>query len=159
MKARIFYDSKLARLLLPGCHTIMLFGAVFTKKKERKSVYDAGINFFSDVVKNHELIHVAQYRECFVSGCVLAVLFVFLRGFSLWYVLLPVLLYYVLYLVEWAVSFVHHLFSKRKKDFVGANDKAYDASAMEMEAYDNERDLDYLSRRKWYAFMKYYGKL
>ena len=39
------------------------------------------------------------------------------------------------------------------------NDAAYHASAFEMEAYAHEAEANYLSSRRWFAFVKYYGKL
>ncbi|MDR3141960.1 MAG: hypothetical protein LBU37_09585 [Tannerellaceae bacterium] len=118
----------------------------------------------SDRVRNHEKIHVAQYLECFILGFVLAT---FLIGYtcslaSLWLLLLPFSLYYILYLVEAGISFVHHFFAHSKKNagrYGIAQRSAYLNSAIEMEAYDNETDFKYIEKRSWCAFIKYYGKL
>lgn len=146
---KIFYNSWIAKLLLlfSTCSTIMLFGAVFSKKA-----------VLSDEEKAHESIHVVQYLECFILGTLLLFVLLYL-GASIWFILLPIICYYILYLMEWLVSFIHHLFSKRKKDFVKANGKAYWSSAMEMEAYDNQNNPLYLKTRKFLAFVRYYGKI
>jgi hypothetical protein len=69
------------------------------------------------------------------------------------------LLYYILYLVEAGISFVHHLFAQGKKDVRRAQRNSYLNSAMEMEAYENEIDPEYIEKRSWCSFIKYYGKL
>ena len=146
MKKKIHYNSRLAKILLflGTCHTIMFFGFVLSK---RKAVY------ISRETENHEFIHVVQYWVCFTIGAVAAI---FLTHVSWWFLLLPPLLYYILYVLEAAVSFVHHFFSTRKKNAAAAADKAYYASAMEMEAYANEHNPEYLKDRVWYANFLYY---
>ena len=78
---------------------------------------------------------------------------------SWWFVALPVVLYYLLYVGEWLVSFVHHFFSTKKKNAATASNNAYYASAMEMEAYENEGNFEYLMIRPWWANFRYYGRL
>ena len=50
--------------------------------------------------------------------------------------------FYVWYLVEWLVRLVRH-------------GNAYRQLSMEREAYENQRDLDYLKHRRHYAWRKY----
>lgn len=38
------------------------------------------------------------------------------------------------------------------------HDRAYSSISFEQEAYTHERDQDYLSHRKWYAWLKYVFK-
>lgn len=146
---KIFYDNKLAKLLLAfsSCHTTMFFGSVISKRAAGRLTKED---------ENHEFIHMVQYWVCFTIGAVLAMV---LTHVTWWAALLPVFLYYILYGVEWLISMVHHFFSKKKKDLAAANDKAYRASAMEMEAYANEGNFEYLMTRPWYANFMYYGKL
>lgn len=147
---KIYFNNRLAKILLSlsSCHTIMLFGFVVSKlEKER----------ITKVIENHEFIHVVQYWVCFTIGSVLAIPLVY--SVSWWFILLPALLYYFLYITEAGISFVHHFFSTKKKDPAGATDKAYRNSAMEMEAYANENNFEYLMTRPWWANFRYYGKL
>lgn len=156
----IFYNSWLARILLfRGYSTIMLFGAVFTKKTA-----------LTDRVIRHEKTHQTQYLEVMTVSVILLLLvdiILVCSGMSektvnlmLWLtVTVPPFVYYVMYGLEWAVSFIHWFFSKRKKSVVEANGKAYRNSAMEMEARFNENVTGYLLRRKAFAFLKYYGTL
>lgn len=50
--------------------------------------------------------------------------------------------FYLWYLVEWLVRLVRH-------------GNAYRRLSMEREAYENQRDLDYLKHRRHYAWRKY----
>ena len=50
--------------------------------------------------------------------------------------------FYLWYLVEWLVRRVRH-------------GNAYRRRSMEREAYENQRDLDYLKHRRHYAWRKY----
>ena len=61
---KIYYNNWLAKLILwDGYSTIMLFGFILTKRKS-----------LSEKTLNHEAIHVAQYKECFVLGLILMAL-------------------------------------------------------------------------------------
>lgn len=57
-----------------------------------------------------------------------------------------VLFFYMIYLAEY-----FFLFIKFKNSY-----KAYRMISFEREAYDNEVDLEYLQRRKFWAFLKYW---
>ena len=152
---RVYYNSKLAKLILfKGYSTIMLFGSVFTKESS-----------LPPEVLNEEMIHARQYKDCITLGLLFDVVLVF--GFlrypcypTVWLILLvPLVFYYAMYFFEWLISFIHHFFSKKRKDVAEANEKAYHASAMEMEAKENRDNLKYLQTRHFCAFFKYYGKL
>lgn len=56
--------------------------------------------------------------------------------------------FYIIYFLEWIVR----LFQK------GPNHSAYRAISFEQEAYNNERDAQYLKNRKHYAWLKYWKK-
>jgi len=58
---------------------------------------------------------------------------------------LGILFFYLWYLIEFTLRFIQF------KDF----DKAYRRISFEREAYDKEGELDYLSRRKFWAFWRY----
>ena len=69
------------------------------------------------------------------------------------------LFYYILYLAEWFVSFVYHLFTDNIIGSGKVNANAYRASAFEMEAKLNQDNPNYLKERKWGAWFRYYGKI
>ena len=57
-----------------------------------------------------------------------------------------IIFFYLWYLIEWGIRF-----------FTNTNN-AYFCISFEQEAYDNEKNLNYLSKRKHYAWLKYLGK-
>lgn len=148
---KVFYNSKLAKLLLfSGYSTIMLFGFIFTKKDSLRPS-----------TLRHEMIHVEQYKECLTAFIFPFALFAVFN--SLWWILIYPLMYYIMYGVECLISYIYNIFkgifTKQKFSWEEINDKAYNASAFEMEAHDNEGKEDYLETRKGFAFIKYYGKV
>lgn len=54
--------------------------------------------------------------------------------------------FYIWYFIEWLIRLVIN----------GMH--AYRMLSFEQEAYDNEKNLDYLNNRKRYSWFKYYGK-
>jgi hypothetical protein len=58
---------------------------------------------------------------------------------------LGVVFFYVWYFLEFCIRVV----------LIGNTDAAYRRICFEKEAYENERDLEYLSKRKFWAFLKY----
>lgn len=143
----IYYNNLLAKLILFGnYHTIMLFGFILTK-----------LNVLSETVFRHEKTHQKQYVECMEIAVVPAILLSVYA--SLWWLLLIPAFYYLLYLGEWLVSFVYHLFTDDKIGGGKVNSNAYRAGAMEMEAKLNQDNPNYLKERKWGAWIKYYGNV
>lgn len=143
----IYYNNLLAKLILFGnYHTIMLFGFILTK-----------LNELSEAVLRHEKTHQKQYVECMEIAAVPAILLSVYA--SLWWLLLIPAFYYLLYLGEWLISFVYHLFTDDKIGGGKVNGNAYRAGAMEMEAKLNQDNSNYLKERKWGAWIKYYGNV
>lgn len=143
----IYYNNLLAKLILFGnYHTIMLFGFILTK-----------LNELSEAVLRHEKTHQKQYVECMEIAAVPAILLSVYA--SLWWLLLIPAFYYLLYLGEWLISFVYHLFTDDKIGGGKVNGNAYRVGAMEMEAKLNQDNPNYLKERKWGAWIKYYGNV
>lgn len=59
---------------------------------------------------------------------------------------LLILPFYILYLSEWFVKFCYY----RNRN------KAYKNLSFEREAYQNETDFEYLKKRKWFRFVRYF---
>lgn len=104
---KIHYNSTIAKLFtfLPGFKTIFLFGDVFTEKDS-----------LTDQTICHESCHSSQYHDLFTAGAIIAAfafgIWLQLAGFAwgmLWLVLIPFLLFYAWYLIEWAVRLVIEL--------------------------------------------------
>ena len=58
---------------------------------------------------------------------------------------LGIVFFYLWYFLEYCIRVV----------LIGNTDAAYRKICFEKEAYENERDLEYLSKRKFWAFLKY----
>lgn len=129
---KIYYNNWLAKLILwDDYSTIMLFGFILTKRKS-----------LSEKTLNHEAIHVTQYKECFVLGLILMTLSgLFIPAW--WLVLVPLFLYYLMYVIEW----IARLFKGN----------AYRNISFEREAYGNQDNLGYLKSRKVFASFRYYN--
>jgi hypothetical protein len=143
----IYLDNWLAKMILFGNYTtIMFFGFILSILKE-----------ITAEIERHERTHQKQFFECMEIAAIPSVLLAF--NVSAWWLLLISLFYYILYLAEWFVSFVYHLFTDNKIGDGKANKNAYRASAFEMEAKLNQDNPNYLKERKWGAWFRYYGKI
>lgn len=94
----------------------------------------------------HESIHCAQQRECLTVGAVLAAV-MGMVGCG-WWSLLALPLFFLWYLIEWAIRLIMMRDSHR----------AYRAISFEAEAYDHETEEDYLSNRAPFIWIKYLWK-
>ena len=101
---------------------------------------------FGAVEQNHECIHLHQQVETTVAGAIIAL--IMLMAGAAWWSLLPLGLFYELYGMEYVVR----LFTN------GFNGKmAYRNISFEREAYLNEADGTYPSRRKGFDWMKHFS--
>lgn len=142
---KVFYDSWLARMLLhfSDCHTIMLFGFVFSKQKESE---------MTQATRNHECVHARQWFEvCASSGCLLLAL-VLAFGISPWWMLLSGMVYYVWYVIEWMVRGM--IYSVLNDDWDCVKRDPYKNLSFEREARFSERDADYLENSNYFAWLK-----
>ena len=97
---------------------------------------------YTDVTDNHERIHAEQQKEMLAVGLALAAVLALL-GCGWWSLLaLPLFLWW--YGIEWLVGIIRY----RDKGV------AYCAIRFEREAYDHERDLQYLKTRKRFAWLR-----
>lgn len=80
---------------------------------------------------HHESIHSAQYKETLWVGFLLV------------------------YVIEWLVRMVIEVV---RNGCSGASKRAYKKISFEQEAYSHDCDLDYLSRRKHYEWIKFLTK-
>lgn len=143
----IYLDNWLAKMILFGNYTtIMFFGFILSILKE-----------ITAEIERHERTHQKQFFECMEIAAIPSVLLAFYV--SVWWLLLIPLFYYIIYLTEWFVSFVYHLFTDNIIGSGKVNANAYRASAFEMEAKLNQDNPNYLKERKWGAWFRYYGKI
>lgn len=134
--------NRFSKFIIPnGKLAIMLFGLIFSKRE------------LTEVQKNHEKIHIQQYLDCVGVGGFILVLLLFLSLFAFGpsllyflYFLIPLLLFYFLYLVEFIIRWCmdsHH---------------AYENISFEREAYSNQEDQCYPGSRTSFSWFKYFKK-
>lgn len=98
---------------------------------------------FNTIGENHESIHGAQQREMLAVGAVITII-LFLLGCSWWSLLtLPVFFWW--YIIEWFVRFIMY----------STQTEAYRNISFEQEAYLNESDFHFLSKRKCFGWVRY----
>ena len=128
---------KIVNNLIPvkGFIAMNIWPFLFIRKENEKYVTPTALN--------HENIHSCQQLEMLVTGLILMIGSLFL-GFG-WWGLLFLPLFYWWYLIEWCVKCLIYNDSK----------KAYKEIGFEKEAYTNEKNLSYISRRKHFAWFSY----
>lgn len=141
----VFYNSWVAKavLCLSKCHTIMLFGFVFSKLKEEE---------VTQRVRNHECVHARQWFEVTaLSGCILlSIVLVF--GISPWWMLLSGGIYYVWYVLEWICKSVWC--SVMIDEWTCDMETPYQSISFEREARLSERDSNYLENSGYFGWLK-----
>lgn len=141
----IFYNSWVAKtvLCLSKCHTIMLFGFVFSKLKEEE---------VAQRVRNHECVHARQWFEVTaLSGSVLLAI-VLVLGISPWWMLLSGGIYYVWYVLEWMCKCVWY--SVMIDEWTCDMETPYQSISFEREARLSERDNNYLENNGYFGWLK-----
>jgi hypothetical protein len=106
--------------------------------------------FDDPVIRNHESIHWYQQLEVYSIAVTIAlitqVVLLFFDTFAWWLILFlvfPFIFYYIWYFIEWVIKRI----TPPKGDYIDLS--------MEREAYKYEEDLDYLKKRKHFAWIKY----
>lgn len=136
MKLRRVYNKHIP---LKGFVAFTLFPWVFIREDLRQK--------YTPTVNRHENIHAVQQIEVFVFGVMLAV-FMLYSGCE-WWSLLPLPLFFWLYILEWII----------KLPFCNWNlDKTYHSISFEQEAYYHQGKIEYILLRDDYAWVKYIFK-
>ena len=141
----VFYNSWVAKsvLCLSKCHTIMLFGFVFSKLKEEE---------VTQRVRNHECVHARQWFEVTaLSGSILLSI-VLIFGISPWWMLLSGGIYYVWYVLEWMCRSMWY--SIMIDEWTCDMETPYQSISFEREARLSERDSNYLENSGYFGWLK-----
>lgn len=120
-------------MLFPGYKAINLFGIMFIKPNAK----------VDEVTINHESIHSEQIKEVMLALLIPTLTLTLFNG---WFILTTIFSYYIWYLVEWVINLI------KFKDW----NIAYRNISFEKEAYENQYDKSYISKRELFAFFKYY---
>lgn len=127
---RYYFNNWLAKVLLhfSACTTIALAWFVLSKLPEER---------VSQRSRNHETIHAMQWTEVtLVSGAILFALVVGL-DVSAWLMLVPGIVYYLWYVIEWLCKLPFG--------------NAYRRIGFEQEAYNNQDDCNYIENRRMFT--------
>ena len=134
----VLYNDRLAKIILwSGYNTITIGPFIFTTRKTWE---------VTDELINHEKIHVTQW-------CEVTALSVFLWSFImvamlelryLWTLPFCFVVYYIIYVAEYAIS---RLYGGE------TGNQDYRHIEFEKEAYKHQKDMDYLSHRKPFAWL------
>lgn len=142
---KVIYESKLAKLLINNCTTIMLCGFVFTQFPKEKTPQE---------VINHECTHARQWIELTVAAGIILLSMVLILGVSAWWLLLSGVVFYVWYLLE---TFVRIFTSKPEPNRTRLK-VAYRNVSFEQEARLAEKDNNYLENSQYFANLKFLFK-
>lgn len=142
---KVFYDSWVARMLLyfSSCHTIMLFGFVFSKQKKDE---------MTQATRNHECVHARQWFEVTaLTGSVL-LLVVLSFGVSTWWLLLNGVAYYIWYVVEWMIKSINYTIMY--DEWECRLESPYKSISFEREARLASKDDNYLENSGYFGWLR-----
>ena len=141
----VFYNSWVAKsvLCLSKCHTIMLFGFVFSKLKQEE---------VTQRVRNHECVHARQWFETTALAGTIILALVLVFNISAWWMMLSGIVYYVWYIVEWMIKGVYYTIMI--DEWTCDMETPYQSISFEREARLSERDSNYLENSGYFGWMK-----
>ena len=127
--------KKVYNIFIPahGFRAMTIWPFIFIRLEEKRE--------YNDVDDRHENIHGEQQKEMLCVAVIIAAI-LFAVGCAWWCCLIPLPLFFWWYLIEWLLR----LFGKGN---------AYRNISFEREAFSNEKDESYLSKRKRFAWIKY----
>lgn len=141
---KVFYDNWLAKhMLLAGYSTITLMAWVFTKLSQEE-VRQSTIN--------HECTHARQWIELTVVSGLLVWIGLLVWDYSVWWLALSALTFYVWYVLEYFVRRFIGLFRNGKN----GQKAAYRLVSFEQEARLAEKDNNYLENSTYFAWLRFY---
>jgi hypothetical protein len=122
------------RIPIAGFSAMNILGILFVRKEAR----------IDKETIRHEAIHTAQQYEIM---CLTAIIALIGSNYypSWWYLPMTILMPIALYIVAWLIELILPPFGNAYKD-----------SPFEREAYANEKDSEYLAKRPFFAWVKYF---
>lgn len=142
MQPIIFYDSTICKILTFGRYTAITLLMMIFFKRSKDKVKQKHIT--------HETIHVLQQLEMLCLGTFISIIASLIFGFVWWFVLIPILLFYIFYALEYIIALP---FNKLM------NNDSYHTISFEEEAYCNEDNIEYPDTRKLFAWVSYLGNV
>lgn len=134
----IIYDSKLAKLLLKNHTTITIMFIIFTIYKS-----------LTQRLINHENIHIRQWSEISIlSFCILGLL----NHLSLISLLFCLIIYYIIYGLEYLIRFLIYYFTK-DLSIKDLKYLTYKTISFEAEAFNNQDRNCYFKLFGWIRYI------
>lgn len=124
---------------LKGYTAVTLWPLVFARK---------GAKPLKSHVESHEKIHLRQQLEVLVASAAVLAVVIWLMGWSWWWMLASLAVYYAGYGLDYAV----------RRILYSSHIEAYRNIACEQEAYQNQYYCAYLQQRRPFAWIKYIGR-
>lgn len=146
---KIYYNSKIAKLLFNKCHTIALMAWVFIKWSKKE---------VDQSIINHECIHARQWIELTTVFGLLIWVGLLIFGFSAWWMLLASIAYYVLYVLEFIIRLLLltiFMLCNNVNNSINISEKAYMGISFEQEARLAEKDDNYLENSFYFAWIRF----
>lgn len=140
----IFYHSAIARgiLYFSKCHSIMLFGLVFSKQKEHE---------MTQATRNHECVHARQWSEVAMVSGLIVISLVLALDVSPWWLFLSGLTYYAWYAVEWLCKSIWC--SVMADEWTCDMETPYQSIGFEREARKAYDDPNYLENSGYFGWL------
>ena len=132
---KFYGESWFAKLILLKNYLAITLGPVAFSKST-----------FIQKHKNHECTHMRQWAEVAILSYIVLTVIMICTNISPWFLLLPLIVYYVLYILEWLI----------RLQFNGID--AYRHLSFEREAYNNEHDDCYNTNCGYFGWLAYVFK-
>lgn len=132
-----------------GFTAMAIFPFIFVRKDWSESKY-TGSEEYQNTIR-HEKIHHAQQMEVSLYGLSFVSVYWIRHDFSWWLVLIPLFLFYALYILNWLWHYSRISFED--------SSKAYRKICFEQEAYENADNENYLKERfPYFGWIRYIFK-
>lgn len=138
----IIYNNKILKLLNIAIISFTIF-IISAYSKDKVTNIDI----------SHERIHFLQWLETTIAVLILACFLVYFGLISWWCTSLSVLMFYVLYGLEWLCKVIILYISKTKAN-ANISDVAYYNISAEVEAFTHETDINYKKYRKPFNWLR-----
>lgn len=123
---------KYSKIIPPnGFYAITIFNKLYRRDKYKDKP-------ISKTIYNHECIHLQQELD-------------FVFGYEKLYIL-GGCIFYIWYFIEWLIKLILSLFTLGKI-------RAYKSISFEQDAFNNQKDFNYLDNRKRFNWVKYIFKV
>lgn len=112
--------------------SMSMFGLIFWRIERKTMLADPRYVDYVNIVINHEKIHTEQMKD-------FALPFFFFKPLQ---IIIGGIIFYIIYFLNWLINLII------------MPDKAYRNICFEKEAYNHEKDMEYIENRKHFQFLR-----